>query len=169
MKIRILIIFLGILISGQTFSQIDSAYIARNAIFTELGGVGGYGSINYERVIYRKISLMLAMRCGISTYHILDYTNKINPDVIIPFTMNAFYGKNHKIELGIGETFSSIVHTGQTDFKPKRIKNFHTIISIGYRYQKKRGGKVFRCAYTPIIEFNRDLRHWGGISFGYSF
>jgi hypothetical protein len=84
-------------------------------------------------------------------------------------TINGFYGQNHKIELGVGETFSNIVHVGITDFKPKRITNFHTILSIGYRYQKKSNGIVFRCAYTPIIEFNSYFRHWAGISFGYSF
>ena len=169
MKYRFLIVFLSIILSHESFSQIDSSHIARNVIFIEVAGVAGYGSINYERVMYDKKYLMFAMRCGLGTYHIVDYTNIINPDIIIPFTMNGFYGQNHKIEFGVGETFSNIVHADLNDFKPKRVSNFNTIFSIGYRYQKNTGGIVFRCAYTPIIEFNRYLRHWAGVSFGYSF
>jgi hypothetical protein len=169
MKYRFLIVFLSIILSHESFSQIDSSHIARNVIFIEVAGVGGYGSINYERVMYDKKYLVFAIRCGLGTYHIVDYTNIINPDIIIPVTMNGFYGQNHKIEIGVGETFTNIVHADITDFKPKRVSNFNTIFSIGYRYQKNTGGIVFRCAYTPIIEFNRYLRHWAGVSFGYSF
>jgi hypothetical protein len=158
-----------IIISHKTFSQIDSIHIARNSVFIEVAGVGGYGSINYERVIYCKNYLMSTIRFGISTYHIVDYINKFNPDIIIPFTLNGIYGHSHKIELGVGETYSNIVHVDLTNFEPKRVSKFSTIFSIGYRYQKNTGGIVFRCAYTPIIEFNKYLRHWAGISFGYSF
>ena len=157
------------MISHETLSQTDTTDIARNLIFIEVAGVGGYGSVNYERVIYNKKYLMFAMRFGISSYHIKDYTNKINPDILIPLSINGYYGKSHKIEWGVGETFSNIVHADLTEFKPKRITNFHTNFSIGYRYQKNTGGIIFRCAYTPIIEFNRYFRHCAGISFGYSF
>jgi hypothetical protein len=169
MKYRFLIVLLTIIISHETFSQIDSNHIARNAVFIEVAGVGGYGSINYERVMYRKKLLMSSMRLGISTYHIVDYTNKHNPDIIIPFTLNGFYGRNHKIELGAGETYSNIVHADLTNITLKRVSNFSTIFSIGYRYQKNTSGVIFRCAYTPIVEYNKYLRHWAGISFGYSF
>ncbi|MFT7603777.1 MAG: hypothetical protein ACI8VT_001345 [Saprospiraceae bacterium] len=169
MAYRFLIVLLSMMISHQTFSQFDSIHIDRNVIFIEVAGVGGYGSINYERVIYCKKYLMIAMRCGIGTYHIVDYTNEFNPDILIPLTINGFYGQNNKIELGVGKIFSNIVHADLIDFKPKRITNFHTILSIGYCYQKNTGGIVLRCAYTPIFEFNRFLRHWAGVSFGYSF
>ena len=169
MKYRFFIVIISIMISHETFSQIDSTHIARNLIYLEVAGVGGYGSINYERVIYSKKYLIFSMRVGLSSYHIKDYTNQFNPDILIPLTINGYYGINHKIELGIGETFANIVHADITDFKTKRITNFHTILSIGYRYQKRTGGIVFRCAYTPIIEFNRYFRHWAGISLGYSF
>lgn len=163
----LLIIIFPITIINKTFSQVDS--IARNQIYLEVAGVCGYGSINYERIMYSKKYLMFATRCGISTYHIKDYTNRFNPDILIPLAINGYYGKSHKIELGVGEIFSNIVHAGENDFKPKRITKLHTILSIGYRYQKNKGGMVLRCTYTPIIEFNNYLRHWAGISFGYSF
>lgn len=157
------------MISHETFSQKDAAHIARNLLYLEVGGVGGYGSVNYERVVFGKKNLMFGMRFGMSTYHIKDYTNKFNPDILMPLLVNGYYGKNHKIELGIGQTFASIIHANITDFKPTRITNFHTNFSIGYRYQKNTGGIVFRFAYTPIIDFNNYFRHWVGVSCGYSF
>ncbi|UCH14728.1 MAG: hypothetical protein JSV22_01895 [Bacteroidales bacterium] len=169
MKYRFFIVILSIMISHETLSQKDSTHFTRNLIYLEVAGVGGYGSVNYERVIYSKKYLMLAMRFGMSSYHIKDYTNKFNPDILIPLSINGFYGKNHKIELDVGQTFANIVHADLSGFKPERITNFHTNFSVGYRYQKNTGGIVFRCAYNLIIEFNRYFRHWAGISFGYSF
>jgi len=169
MKYRLLIVALTILICSATFSQVESLNIAPNVIFIEAAGAGGYGSINYERVLYKKNFIMSTLRFGISTYHIVDYTNNFNPDIIIPFTFNGLYGKSHKIEIGFGEVYSNIVHADLIHFKPKRVSHFSTVFSLGYRYQKNKGGLIFRCAYTPIVEFNKYFRHWGGISFGYSF
>ena len=37
------------------------------------------------------------------------------------------------------------------------------------RYQKNKEGVIFRASYTPIIEFNKYFRHWGGLTIGYAF
>jgi len=37
------------------------------------------------------------------------------------------------------------------------------------RVQKDKQGVIFRCGYTPIIEFYKFYKHWGGISIGYAF
>ncbi len=169
MKFALFIFLLTTFISLQTFSQIKSYKIRKNIIFLEIGGLGGYGSLNYEKVILHKNQLMSTIRVGISTYRVIDFTNKFNPDAILPITINALYGQNHKIELGIGNTFSTIVRASLPDMKPSRIVDFNTVFSFGYRFQKNTGGVVYRCAYTPILEFNKYLRHWLGISFGYSF
>ncbi len=169
MKKSLCILILSTIIAQQSFSQTDSTDLERNHLYLELAGAGGYGSINYERVIYLKEHFTFTVRAGISTQHIVDFTNKFNPDIIVPFALNGLYGLNHKLELGIGETYSNIVHVSLTNFNPKRESSFSTYFSIGYRYQKKEGRFVFRCVYTPIIEFNKYLRHWAGISFGYSF
>ena len=164
---NILIIVFSITIINKTFSQVDS--IARNQIYLEAGGSGGYGSLNYEYVTHKKNYLMFALRVGIGSYHFKDYKNNFNPDIILPLAIYAYYGGNHKIDLGIGESFSNIVQHDNLDFTPRRISNFNTIFSIGYRYQKKTDGIIFRCAYTPIIEYNNHFRNWFGLSFGYSF
>ena len=159
----------SILICNSLASQKDSSHIAKNLIYLKAGGTCGYGSLNYERNIYTNKKLNAFSRIGISTYHTNDFTNKFNPDLLIPILLNICYGKNHKIELGTGETFATIVKADSKNFKPTRFTNFHTNFTLAYRFQKEKGGFVFRCAYTPNIEFNKYLRHWAGISFGYSF
>jgi hypothetical protein len=157
------------LLTPFTFAQVDSTHTASNNIYLEAGGPGGYGSLNYEWTCYHKKNILLTLRIGAGTYHLNDYTTKFNPDILVPLAINACYGKNHKLEIGVGQTFAAIVKASETDFNPKRVVNFHSNFSIGYRYQKKTSGIFFRCAYTPVIEFNRHFRHWAGISIGYSF
>jgi hypothetical protein len=91
------------MISFEAFSQTESVHIARNFLYIEVAGVGGYGSVDYERVLYSKKYLMFAIRVGMSSYHIKDYINKLNPDILIPLAINGYYGKKHKIEYGVGQ------------------------------------------------------------------
>ncbi len=169
MKFVLIIFFLTVIINLKTFSQIIQNKIRRNTVFIEAGGLGGYGTLNYEKLILQKYQLMYTIRVGISTYRLVDFTNNFNPDVILPVTFNAMYGFDHKVEIGIGNSFSNIVHASFPDMKPTRNSEISTIFSFGYRYQNNSGGMVYRIAYTPIFEFNKYYRHWIGISFGYSF
>ncbi len=143
--------------------------MVKNVVYLQAFGIGGFGSLNYERIIYRQKDFNLGARIGISTYHIYDFTNTFNPDLIFPIALNGHYGKTHKIEFGIGQTIVSIVHIVNSDLKPRRDANIHANFTLGYRYQKKEGGLFFRCAYTPMIQEYSRYRHWGGISIGYAF
>jgi hypothetical protein len=153
----------------QVFSQNDTLPAAKNFIYTEAGGAGGYGSLNYERLVLRSTKLMLTVRLGVGSYRLKDYANSFNPDIIIPLTAYASYGNMHKIELGLGETLGSIVHANMEDHKPTRRTNLNTHLSLGYRFHKKSGGLLFRFAYTPLFEFNNSFRHWFSAAVGYGF
>jgi hypothetical protein len=163
------IIFLLLLINIKVKSQIDTNRVSRNIFYLEAAGIGGYGSLNYERIIARKNDFLICARIGISTYNLTDYTTNFNPDFIIPIAINGLYGKNHKFEFGIGQSISNIVYNNTSNFRPERETNIHANFTIGYRYQKEEGGLIFRCNYSPIIEFYKYYRHWGGISIGYAF
>lgn len=162
----ILIILLGN--ASIAFAQKDSSYIAKNTVYIEFGGIGGYGSINYERQFASKSFFKLFGRIGLSTYNLKDYENNFNPDLIIPMSLNACFGNEHNFEFGAGPTFSRIVKV-QDELGLGLDINFN----LGYRYQKVAGGLLFRCGYTPIIEIsnygNMTFRHWAGISIGYAF
>lgn len=169
MKFIFLLGLLLILFCQYTFSQKDSSLQAKNLIYIEGGGIGGYGSLNYERVLLSRKKFNVGARVGISTYHIYDYTNSMNPDILILTSLNGSYGLNHKIEIAIGETTSNIVYADQINFMPYRKTNFHTHFSLGYKYQKNTRGLFFRIAYTPLFELNKTYRNWMGVSLGYSF
>lgn len=150
-------------------SQADQIPFSKNSIYLEGAGLGGYGSLNYERMLPLKTNLLMAVRIGLSTYNLRDYTNKFNPDLIIPLTLSGLYGNKHKLEFGIGQTISNVIRANPSNWDPERKTNLHANFAIGYRYQKKEGGLVLRCTYTPIVEFYKRYRHWGGLSVGYAF
>lgn len=79
------------------------------------------------------------------------------------------YGINHKLEFGAGQTITSFVRASSSNFQPKRDIHNHTHFMVGYRYQKNKGGLIFRIAYIPILEFNTNYQHWGGLTVGYAF
>ena len=83
MKNKLLpIIFLLLIIDFKAKSQIDTNQVGKNLIYIEGAGIGGYGSLNYERVILNKTNLWLCTRVGLSTYNLKDYTNNFNSDII---------------------------------------------------------------------------------------
>ncbi len=164
-----LIILLSLILNYEAVSKVDTIPLSRNSIYLEIVGIGGYGSLNYERIVFKTNWFKFGLRAGLSTYNISDYTSKFNPDIIIPLSVNGLYGNNHKLEFGIGQTISNIVQANPSNWKTERLTNIHANFTIGYRYQKKQGGVIFRCSYTPIIELYKHFRHWGGISIGYAF
>lgn len=163
-------ILVFICISNLTVAQnAENQKKTRNLLFFEAGGSGGYGSINYEYLVKKIDKLKLSVRIGASSYHLNDYTNKFNPDIVIPIVINAYYGIKHNIDFGLGQTITNIVYADNSDYKPKRKNNFNTNLSIGYRYQKEEGGIMFKIAYAPMIENNYMFRNWFLLAFGYAF
>jgi len=164
----LLIIFILLCFSNVTIAQNSENNRTKNALFIELGGYGGYGSINYEYLVKKINKLKLSARIGLSTYNLNDYTNKFNPDVIIPIGINAYYGLKHNIDIGLGQTITSVIYVDNQDYQPKREQRLNTNLSIGYRYVGERGF-VFKIGYAPIIENQKMFRHWSLVAFGYTF
>jgi len=155
-------------LTTDVFSQSTTPSIPKNTVYLEAGGTGGYGSLNYERLLPFKNNFHITARIGFSTIKIKDFNQKLNPDVLIPIGINAFYGLNHKIQIGFGQVFANTVRAnlqGET----VRQTNLHTYFTIGYRYQKESSRFLFGINYTPILEFQETFRHWGGLTIGYSF
>ncbi|ROL58584.1 hypothetical protein D9V84_02345 [Bacteroidetes/Chlorobi group bacterium Naka2016] len=89
---------------------------------------------------------------------------------------------SHHLELGGGVTFGKFANF----FSGSYISFIIPSASIGYRYQPRKGGLLFRIALTPLIIFEKyknesretgDFHYhyrpkilpWGGISLGVSF
>lgn len=150
------------------FSQ-EKIENSKNNIFIEAGGPGGYGSINYEYLFDLNQKIKFSGRVGLGTYKIIDFKNSFNPDITMPLSVSCFYGGNHNLELGIGETFSSIVYVNSPTFEVSRSTMLNTFFILGYRYQKEINGLMFRIAYTPVLEQNVLFKNWLGISIGKTF
>jgi hypothetical protein len=162
-------LFLGMFAHSQVHSQTDTVQTARNSVYLEVVGIGGYGSINYERLLVWNQRLQLRARIGLSTYHLRNYTDSFSPDFIVPIAVNGLYGKIHHAELGVGPTITNFSEVNEENWQIERNTQLHLNFTIGYRYQKKEGGLVLRCAYTPLLIFTDSYTHWGGGSIGYSF
>ena len=141
----------------------------KNLMFLELGGAAGYGSVNYELLVKKLQKMKLSARVGLSSHKFRDFQNEFNPDIILPISINTYFGYNHHIELGVGQVFSSIIYADKVNFEPRRRNNLSTNISIGYRFQKEAPGTVFKIAYTPIIQNNRVFTDWFSAAIGQFF
>ncbi|MFY7908881.1 MAG: hypothetical protein ACOVO2_04995 [Emticicia sp.] len=169
-----LLIVLLIGVHFKTFSQLDSQKSIRNLVYLEAFGAGGYGSLNYERIIFKQRNqltpnLKVGVRLGISTFHLKDFNNKFNPDVIIPVSVNAIFGKTHHLELGFGQTLSNVTQTNNMTFAVERQTTLDSHFTAGYRYQKSERGIIFRLNYSPIISSDKLYNSWFGLSIGYGF
>ncbi len=150
-------------------SQTDEKAFPKNAFYLEFGGIGGLGSLNYERMIPLKGLFAIGLRAGLSTSRIKDYMRQFNPDIIIPIAVHGLFGKNHKLEVGFGQVFSNTILANALTGNPERISKFHANFTMGYRYQKSGGRLLLRCGYMPLIESYRFYRHWAGAAIGYVF
>ncbi len=169
MKNRLLLILLLLTIHCGLLAQSDSTFFAHHLIYLEISGPGGFGSLNYEHAFINHKKHTFAFRCGISTHHVNDYTTQFNPDLIIPLAVNWYYGKNHKLEINLGQTITSIVHANLTTSNTNRQSDLQTIFSVGYRYQKPKGGLFFRFVYNPFLKFNNYYLRKSGLALGYAF
>lgn len=167
--LKVIYLAISAILSTDGFAQKDTIPSRRNAIFFEIGGAAGAHSMNYERAFNMQPKMDLGLRIGLSVSNILDYNGKFNPNIVIPAMVSGMYGRYHKLELGIGETFSSIIESNSGTGNPERRSNLSTTFNIGYRYQNPHSRVMFRAGYTPYIEFNERFKHWGGISIGYNF
>lgn len=163
----VLLLFMLVSLYGR--AQSDTGAYLKNAVYFEMGGAGGSHSMNYERVLKLIPLLDLNFRAGIGFDNLMDYNGNFNPDMAMPFMITTMYGKHHKIEGGVGQTFSNTIETDIQTGEPARMSNFSTTFYLGYRYQNPAKRLLLKAGYSPYIEFNENYKHWVGISVGFMF
>ncbi len=154
-----ILIFIFSFVSLLCFAQ-QPALEKRKSLYFELAGSGGLGSINYEKLFYKKKNTELTWRAGLS-FAPIDKNNGLG--IVFPIMANALIGKNaHKLELGLGQ---GITITTKGSFFAL------TTAAIGYRYQSESKKWFYRVTYTPLISYLVDfqMQQWGGVSIGYTF
>lgn len=167
---RVFVLLLAfVTVTFDGVSQTSSLFNRKNMVHIEVGGIGGFGSINYERVIPLKNKFAVSGRIGLSTIRVYDFTTQFNPDLLLPLSINGFYGESHKIQVGFGQIIANSLTSNFATGEPQRETNFHTNFTLGYRYQKAESRFVYGISYSPILAFQKNYQHWGGLMFGYLF
>jgi len=153
---RFLFALIHIFCLSICFSQKDDL---SSAIYLEVGGSGGLGSINYEKVFSNREKIDFLWRVGLS---IAPIDNNNGTGIVIPAMIHGTIGqKNHKLDMGLGQGIT--VSTRGSFF-------LLTTASLGYRYHFKESPLFLRIAYTPLISYLLDfqVQHWAGITIGFT-
>lgn len=165
----VLVLTMSLYFGFNSFPQTPIQNFTNKQVFVEIAGIGDLYSLNYERQFLRKNDFRLLVHFGLGFIQLKDFTNTFNPDVVIPFALVANYGKKHHLEWGLGQTFSTIVQADIEKGGKQRQTGLSTQFIVGYRFQKRGRGLVYRLVYKPLIENNTYFRHWAGVSVGYAF
>lgn len=157
-----------ILASFLAFSQEETAKRI-NLLYLEAGGIGGYGSFNYERLFPLPSDFDLSIRAGLSTSRVLDFHQKFNPDLLFPIALNVHHGSVFRVHLGVGQIIANNVTANPKTGDAQRKTHLHTAFVVGMRYHKEGNRWMVGLSYTPILEFQKAFRHWGAVSVGWFF
>src|SRR5262249_44252341 len=147
--------------------------LAPNAVYLELLGNGIFDSINYDRRLNDRFDL----RAGFGYITLGASAGALSSSVTVvsvPLMANVLLGptsSSSHFELGAGATVlgawgssgSSAIGVGFSGVTAM------PTTTIGYRYQPRSGGFVFRVGVTPSLIFADRAYAFvsGGLSFGY--
>lgn len=137
---------------------------AKNAFYVELGGNGIFYSVNYDRLITPKV----AARAGLMFMRAEDEVSNSVEVAVAPVVVSYLFGEGNshfEAGLGVGLATASI---DDVDFGEDFDRTVYGTGVLGYRYQPKAGGVVFRAGLTPVFTTD-DFAPWIGVSFGYAF
>lgn len=117
-------------------------YRADKAVYLEVGGSGGI-TANFDYITTETGKLKTSVRLGGGVYpHKINGQPKIMP--VVPFEFLGFLGqKAGNFEFGLG-------YTHRFTNEPSE-PNYHLTSRFGFRYQKPRGGLLFRLGYIPLL------------------
>ncbi|HYF02315.1 MAG TPA: hypothetical protein VEC36_02985 [Patescibacteria group bacterium] len=142
--------------SPPVFSDSDNSSLLKGATVNAYGELFGNGflmSFNGE-YLYSNVGV----RAGIGLYFIV-------PNIPLMLVLNT--GKTeHKFETSIGAVLAPNVVIRDV-FRTQTTQSYAWTAAIGYRYQPRKEGFMFRLTFTPFFTDN-IFRFSGGISVGHS-
>lgn len=153
MKHKIFGAIVAVLSLSNTYGQKDR-YLS-----IEAGGVGGFGSFNFEKSFYQKEKLNLIFRTGFS---VSPFGSSSGVVLIFPVMIHAVIGQtNHKLDLGIGQAPSATLPVSGVFARMP--------LNIGYKYEPQDKNHYWRVSYTPLVSYLVQFQweHWAGITYGY--
>jgi len=138
--------------------------MAKNAFYVELGGNGIFYSVNFDRLLTPHV----AARAGLMFFRAEDEVSNSVAVVVAPVVVSYLFGEgNSHFEAGLGAGLAT-ASIDDVDWDEDFGQTVYGTGVLGYRYQPKTGGVVFRAGLTPVFTSN-DFAPWVGVSVGYAF
>lgn len=140
----------------------------RNSVFLTIGGATGLSSINYERRISSFRSVSLWGHAGMGTFKVIDFRNRFNPDLLVPFGLYSRIGQQkHSAIAGIGSVLNNFVMADGT--AAVRNTSIGFFAKLGYRFTFNKNRTYAQLTYTPILNRNNYIHNWAGFCLAYVF
>lgn len=154
MKKFICTLSLVLICSASVFSQ------TAMSLYVE-GGGPGIASLNFDTRFSKKQD-GIGGRIGFGGF-MVNGTGA----VFIPAGITYLIGKDQKnyFEIGAGATYVNAGNNYTSEFFSSTFGH----INLGYRYQPKENGIIFRAAINPIFGEGFFWPYYGGLSVGYKF
>ncbi len=148
----LILVINGSLLAQQLpdYSNVDMPPL-KNTLYLEVGGSFVWlGGINYERIIYQKEKHFSVFRVGLG----LDLWNNNHPAAAVPIGATFNFGKDDLLEIGFSATFSASAKKITKDLDKDVSYDWMVDLGLqpilGYRFQKKSGGTLFRATLTTL-------------------
>lgn len=168
-------------ISGGKKAWSDSTLWRKTTtLFAEAGGYA-FISPNIDKIFYVNRALKISARAGFSLLPGNQHEGRNTLVYLIPAGINFFWGKGmHHFQTGMGELYMNAYQytNNNTSLETENTDIFITLLYMGYRYQKVKGGLFFQAGWTPTILAitNRKVSTLGSfiifipeVGIGYSF
>lgn len=143
---------------AQDAESIKEPQLKHHSVYLELGGNSFIYSINYDYTLQLSDLTKLAIGTG------FEYVDEIKINEVS-------YGSSFCITPAANFLFGRSSHhfeTGIAAYYPLSAGTIIPTIRLGYRYQPRNGGFLFRIGATPIVVPGVILP-WAGLSVGYTF
>ncbi len=141
-----------------------------NTIYLAYGGAGIYFSLMYERHLIKTDNIHVGAKAGIgSSLSSVLFPSEFN----VPVGAYILYGKNRS-HIDFSMCFTNYLLEQYDYEKDKRYNELKLLIipSLGYRFQNKPGGFMFKAGLSPIIHFNETtnvIAPWLDVAVGWGF
>ena len=154
--------------SLPTIEPIKPSTSSAKAVFAELGGTGGFLSINYDTRLTNS-NKGWGLRVGVGTI-----TDLNSFGLTVPFGLNYLSGeRSHFFEMALGVTYFSFSEQNQDSwFSFRNLKFLAPYLWVGYRYQPNDKRFFFRGGFNQFFASGLSgfvAYPFPSFSFGYSF
>jgi hypothetical protein len=134
-----------------------------HSLGAEAGGPAGLASLNYEFSSYIKPRFQLGINTGLGSFKLIDFRNRLNPDLIVPISLQSFYGRGkHSLVTAVGIVGSYMVYAHEMGVRREWQMGYFA--RLGYRFRKSEKARFsYQIGYIPIINVDGNLKHWSGL------